>query len=58
MRFIETESGDLINLDKVVLLSEDGQGNHCVYVQMSLDECRRYPISGPLAYKIKNKFLL
>ena len=58
MKFIETESGDLINLDKVVLVSKDSQGNHCVYVHMFLEEFRCYPISDLVAYKIKNQFAL
>lgn len=54
MKFIETESGELINLDKVVLVSKDKKGNPCVYVHMFLNEFRCYPISDLVAYKIKN----
>lgn len=58
MKFIETKSGDLINLDKVVMLTKDNLGNPCVYVHLFLNEFRCYNVSELVAYKIKNNYIL
>lgn len=57
MNFIETETGELINLNNVVLIvTKDNK--YYIYVHLFLDEFRKYEISGLTIYKIKNKFLL
>ena len=57
MNFIETETGELINLNNVVLIvTKDNK--YYIYVHLFLDEFRKYEISGSTIYKIKNKFLL
>jgi hypothetical protein len=57
MNFIETETGELINLNNVVLI--ETKNNKCyVYVHLFLDEFRKYEISELTAYKIKNRFQL
>lgn len=57
MNFIETETGELINLNNVVLI-ETKDNKYYIYVHLFLDEFRKYEISGSTIYKIKNKFLL
>jgi hypothetical protein len=57
MNFIETETGELINLNNVVLV-ETKDNRYYVYVHLFLDEFRKYEISGLTMYKIKNRFQL
>lgn len=57
MNFIETETGELINLNNVVLI-ETKDNRYYVYVHLFLDEFRKYEISELTAYKIKNRFQL
>lgn len=57
MNFIETETGELINLNNVVLI-ETKDDKHYVYIHLFLNEFRKYEISGLTAYKIKNRFQL
>lgn len=57
MNFIEIETGELINLNNVVLI-ETKDNKYYIYVHLFLDEFRKYEISGLTMYKIKNKFLL
>lgn len=57
MNFIETETGELINLNNVVLI-ETKDNKYYVYVHLFLDEFRKYEISGLTIYKIKNRFQL
>lgn len=57
MNFIETETGELINLNNVVLV-ETKDNKYYVYVHLFLDEFRKYEISGLTIYKIKNRFQL
>lgn len=57
MNFIETETGELINLNNVVLI-ETKNNKYYVYVHLFLDEFRKYEISGLTIYKIKNRFQL
>jgi len=57
MNFIETETGELINLNNVVLI-ETKDNKYYVYVHLFLDEFRKYEISGLTMYKIKNRFQL
>jgi hypothetical protein len=57
MNFIETETGELINLNNVVLV-ETKDNRYYVYVHLFLDEFRKYEISGLTIYKIKNRFQL
>lgn len=55
--FIETKTGELINLNNVVLI-ETKDSNHYVYVHLFLDEFRKYEISELTIHKIKYKFKL
>lgn len=57
MNFIETETGELINLNNVVLI-ETKNNKYYVYVHLFLDEFRKYEISGLTIYKIKNRFIV
>jgi hypothetical protein len=57
MNFIETETGELINLNNVVLV-ETKDNRYYVYVHLFLDEFRKYEISELTMYKIKNRFQL
>lgn len=57
MNFIETETGELINLNNIVLI-ETKDNKYYVYVHLLLDEFRKYEISGLTIYKIKNRFQL
>lgn len=57
MNFIKTETGELINLNNVVLIA-DINDKYYVYVHLFLDEFRKYEISELTAYKIKNRFQL
>ena len=57
MNFIETESGDLINLDKVVLICTINNKIY-VYVHLFLNEFRSYEISELTLHKIKNRFIV
>ena len=57
MNFIETETGELINLNNVVLI-ETKDNKYYIYVHLFLDEFRKYEISGLTIYKIKNRFQL
>jgi hypothetical protein len=57
MNLIETETGELINLNNVVLI-ETKDNRYYVYVHLFLDEFRKYEISGLTMYKIKNRFQL
>lgn len=57
MNFIETETGELINLNNVVLV-ETKDNRYYVYIHLFLDEFRKYEISGLTMYKIKNRFQL
>lgn len=57
MNFIETESGDLINLNKVVLICTINNKPH-VYVHLFLNEFRSYEISELTFCKIKNRFIV
>lgn len=57
MNFIETETGELINLNNVVLI-ETINDKYYVYVHLFLNEFRKYEISELTIYKIKNRFQL
>lgn len=57
MNFIETETGELINLNNVVLI-ETKDDKHYVYIHLFLDEFRKYEISELIIHKIKYKFKL
>lgn len=57
MNFIETETGELINLNNIVLI-ETKDNKYYIYVHLFLDEFRKYEISGLTIYKIKNRFQL
>lgn len=57
MNFIETETGELINLNNVVMLAHENEKDY-IYVHLFLDEFRKYEISELTVYKIKNRFQL
>lgn len=57
MNFIETETGELINLNNIVLI-ETKDNKYYIYVHLFLDEFRKYEISELTIYKIKNRFQL
>lgn len=57
MNFIETETGELINLNNVVMLTHENEKDY-IYVHLFLDEFRKYEISELTVYKIKNRFQL
>jgi hypothetical protein len=57
MNFIETETGELINLNNVVMITRENEKDY-IYVHLFLNEFRKYEISELTTYKIINRFRL
>jgi hypothetical protein len=57
MNFIETETGELINLNNVVMITRENEKDY-IYVHLFLNEFRKYEISELTTYKIINRFQL
>lgn len=57
MNFIETETGEFINLNNVVMITRENEKDY-IYVHLFLNEFRKYEISELTTYKIINRFRL
>lgn len=57
MTFIETETGEFINLNNVVMITRENEKDY-IYVHLFLNEFRKYEISELTTYKIINRFRL
>lgn len=57
MTFIETETGEFINLNNVVMITRENKKDY-IYVHLFLNEFRKYEISELTTYKIINRFRL